>query len=326
MDPNILIVLVFVLVLLSVGTVAVAFSGGSSARESKKRLQRIKDRFSENGSSLQAKTRRLRLNEETSSLDQFMKGLVPRPAELRKRLASTGRNMTIGKYALTCSVIMLFVTMLMLVLAGMPFLLSAIAGFVAGIGLPHMVVSRMIAKRLKVFTKLFPDAIDLMVRGLRSGLPVSQSINAVAEEFEAPVGPEFASIADKVRFGKTLEAALWETAERIPTADFKFFVITLSIQRETGGNLAETLGNLSDILRKRQQLKLKIKAMSSEGKASAYIVGSLPFIMFGIILAMNYEYGSILFTDPRAIMVAIGALIWMGIGVFIMSKMINFEI
>lgn len=326
MDPNSLIFVVFVLVLASVGTLVFAFSNGPSTRDSRKRLQKVKERFSEDAAIMQAKTKRLRLDDGGSSLDQLMKGLVPRPAELRKRLASTGRSMSIGKYAVTCAMVMIGTSALMMVLVGLPPLLSIIVGFVLGLGLPHLVISRMITKRQKLFTKLFPDAIDLMVRGLRSGLPVSQSINAVSEEFVAPVGTEFAAIADKVRFGKTMEAALWEAAERIPTADFKFFVITLAIQSETGGNLAETLGNLSDILRKRQQLKLKIKAMSSEGKASAYIVGSLPFLMFAVILVMNYDYGSILFTNPTAIIVAVGALIWMGVGVFIMSRMINFEI
>ncbi|MEM6682136.1 MAG: type II secretion system F family protein [Pseudomonadota bacterium] len=326
MTANTLMLIVFGLVLLSVGTIALAFSGGSSSRDSKKRLQRIKERFSEASGSLDAKVRRLRITEDSSSFDQFIKGLIPRPAELRKRLAATGTDISIGKYAGFCIAAMLITTLAGMIVLGFPFLMSILLGIVIGLGLPHMVISRMIAKRLKLFTKLFPDAIDLMVRGLRSGLPVSQSINAVAAEFEAPVGDEFGKIADKVRFGKTLEAALWEAAERIPTADFKFFVITLAIQKETGGNLAETLGNLSDILRKRQQLKLKIKAMSSEGKASAYIVGSLPFLMFGVILVMNYDYASVLYTDPRAIAVSIGALIWMGIGVFIMSRMINFEI
>ncbi|MEM1020287.1 MAG: type II secretion system F family protein [Sphingomonadales bacterium] len=326
MNQNIMILLVFVLVLMSFGTLAFAFSGSSGRRESKKRLEKVRERYSQSAAIQAARTRKLRLNDQNSSLDKAMKGLIPRPAELRKRLASTGKSISMGKYALTSIILMVVLTILMMVFGGFPFVLSLIVGFVGGLGLPHIVVGKMIEKRLTNFTKLFPDAIDLMVRGLRSGLPVSQSINAVAEEFEEPIGSEFHTIADKVRFGKTLEVALWETADRIPTPDFKFFVITLAIQRETGGNLAETLGNLSDILRKRQQLKLKIKAMSSEGKASAYIVGALPFLMFGVLLFLNYEYASVLFTDPRAIAVSIGALLWMGLGGFIMARMINFEI
>ncbi len=123
-----------------------------------------------------------------------------------------------------------------------------------------------------------------------------------------------------------MEAALQETAERIRMPEFQFFVITLAIQRETGGNLAETLSNLAEVLRKRMQMKLKIKAMSSESKASAYIIGSLPFIVFGLIWYINPTYMGTFFTDQRLIMAAIGGGVWMGIGVFIMAKMIAFEV
>jgi len=123
-----------------------------------------------------------------------------------------------------------------------------------------------------------------------------------------------------------MEGALQDTADRLATPEFQFFVISLAIQRETGGNLAETLSNLADVLRKRMQMKLKIRAMSSESKASAYIIGALPFIVFGLISWINPEYMGGFFTDQRLIIAAIGAGIWMSIGVFIMAKMINFEI
>ena len=131
---------------------------------------------------------------------------------------------------------------------------------------------------------------------------------------------------DQIRLGKNLDEALEETAQRIDSPEFKFFVISLAIQRETGGNLAETLSKLSDLLRRRQQMKLKIKAMASEGKASAYIVGALPFVMFFMLLLINYNYTSVLFTDQRAIYIALGGLVWMSIGGFIMKQMISFEI
>ena len=129
-----------------------------------------------------------------------------------------------------------------------------------------------------------------------------------------------------MRIGRTMEQALQETADKLNTPEFQFFCITLAIQRETGGNLAETLGNLADVLRKRMQMKLKISAMSSESKASAYIIGSLPFIVFAIIYFMNPGYMGGFFSDTRLIIAAIGGGIWMSIGVFIMAKMINFEI
>jgi len=184
----------------------------------------------------------------------------------------------------------------------------------------------MIKRRVTKFTANFPDAIELMVRGLRSGLPITETLGIVASEIQGPVGVEFRVVNDKMKIGRTMEAALQETADRLGTAEFQFFVITLAIQRETGGNLAETLSNLADVLRKRAQMKLKIRAMSSESKASAYIVGSLPFIVFGLIYWVNPGYIGNFFIDDRLIIAGLGGFTWMGIGFFIMAKMVSFEI
>jgi tight adherence protein B len=165
-----------------------------------------------------------------------------------------------------------------------------------------------------------------MVRGLRSGLPITETLGIVSSEIPGPVGIEFRAVSDKMKIGRTMEAALQDTADRLGTAEFQFFVITLAIQRETGGNLAETLSNLSDVLRKRSQMKLKIRAMSSESKASAMIVGSLPFVVFTMVWMINPEYMMGFFTDERLMVAGMGGLVWMGIGVGIMAKMVSFEI
>jgi len=208
----------------------------------------------------------------------------------------------------------------------MPIPLSLLLGLLFGIGVPYFVVNKMIAGRVKKFNARFPDAIELMVRGLRSGLPITETVGIVATEIAGPVGIEFRAISDKMKIGRTMEAALQETADRLGTAEFQFFTITLGIQRETGGNLAETLSNLADVLRKRAQMKLKIRAMSSESKASAYIVGALPFIVFGLVFTINPEYLAGFFSEPRLIVVGLGGLVWMSIGAFIMAKMVSFEI
>jgi len=197
---------------------------------------------------------------------------------------------------------------------------------VIGLGIPHMVVGFFIKRRVAKFNAKFPDAIELLVRGLRSGLPISETISVVAQEVDGPVGVEFRSITDKMKIGRTMDVALQETADRLGTPEFQFFVITIAIQRETGGNLAETLANLANVLRMRGQMKLKIKAMSSESKASAYIIGALPFIVFGMIWFINGTYMQKFFTDQRLMVAGGGGLIWMAIGGFIMAKMINFEI
>src|SRR6186713_1843836 len=189
-----------------------------------------------------------------------------------------------------------------------------------------MAVGHLVKRRIGKFNAKFPDGIELLVRGLRSGLPVAETIGVVASELPGPVGEEFKGVVERMRIGRSMEEALQVTADKLGTPEFQFFVITLAIQRETGGNLAETLSNLSDVLRKRAQMKLKIKAMSSESKASAYIVGALPFIVFLMIWWINPPYIGKFFIDERLIVTGLGGLVWMGLGVFIMAKMVSFEI
>ena len=244
---------------------------------------------------------------------------------LAMRLDRTGRNFTLSQYVYASVGIALVVAVLIFLQSG-AFLLSLGVGLLIGAGLPHLAVSFLINSRTNQFNSKFPDAIELLVRGLRSGLPVTETLGVVAQEVPGAVGTEFKGIVERIKIGKTMEDSLQETADRLGIPEFNFFCITLAIQRETGGNLAETLSNLADVLRKRSQMKLKIKAMSSESKASAYIVGSLPFIVFGLIYWINPSYLGTFFTDDRLIVVGLGGLVWMGIGVGIMAKMVSFEI
>jgi tight adherence protein B len=237
----------------------------------------------------------------------------------------TGKNISLAKYVAICLGLLVFVTVA-LMFRGAPFILSFLLGMFFGIGGPHFVIGKMIKRRVAKFTNNFPDAIELMVRGLRSGLPITETLGIVAGEIIGPVGVEFRIVADKMKIGRTMEAALQDTADRLGTSEFQFFVITLAIQRETGGNLAETLSNLADVLRKRAQMKLKIRAMSSESKASAYIVGSLPFVVFTLVWMINPHYMQGFFSDQRLMVAGMGGLVWMGIGAAIMAKMVNFEI
>jgi tight adherence protein B len=220
---------------------------------------------------------------------------------------------------------MLGVAVLLFLKSGAPFLSLGVGVFV-GAGLPHLVVGHFTKRRINEFTTKFPDAIELLVRGLRSGLPVTETLGIVASEVPGPVGAEFKLVTERIKIGKTMEDALQDTADRINTAEFQFFVITLAIQRETGGNLAETLSNLANVLRMRAQMKLKIRAMSSESKASAYIVGSLPFLVFAAIWWINPSYLGTFFTDDRLIATGLGGAVWMSLGAFIMAKMVSFEI
>jgi len=325
-NANILLMGLFLASLVIFGTVFAAFYVARGPQDKiRKRLKHLKGRYSDKAT-ISTSSDSILLNQDGSALDQLVKSLLPRPMELKNRLARAGLNIGVGAYAAIGIGLALVSYILLSVIVGVPVILSLLLALAGGVGLPHLIISRRINSRIQKFIALFPDAIDLIVRGLRSGLPVSESINAVSTEIGAPVGEEFQKIADAMRFGTSMEDAMWDATRRVDTADFKFFVICLAVQKETGGNLAETLTNLSDILRRRQQMKLKIRAMSAEGRASAMIVGLLPFIMFGLLLSINYDYASILFTDPRAIIISVGGLIWMGLGALVMAKMISFEI
>ena len=302
-----------------------AFSGPSSDKAQTRRLAELRERHDKGGTgAVEAQMRRILAQRETK-LDLAFTRFIPNPAQLQKRLDMTGKNWTVSKYMVTSLVIAALVGALV-ASQGIPLLLALLVGLMLGLGIPHMLVGMQISKRVAKFTAKFPDAIELLVRGLRSGLPISETLGVVASEVPGPVGVEFRAVSDKMRIGRTMDAALQETADRLGTPEFQFFTITLQIQRETGGNLAETLANLAEVLRKRAQMKLKIKAMSSESKASAYIIGSLPFIVFALISYINWDYMGKFFTDERLIIAGCGGLVWMSIGAFIMRQMINFEI
>jgi tight adherence protein B len=321
----IIIVAVGVLGVLLLGSQAM--STPSPRKTLKRRVELIKERHGEGGAlaaNAQAQIRKL-MAARASRVDSWASTLIPKPEMMRRRLEQTGKNISLGKYAMSSAGIALFVAALLMI-KGMPFVLAFFAGLFAGVAIPHFVIGLLIKRRINKFNVNFPDAIELMVRGLRSGLPITETLGIVAGEISGPVGLEFRAVADKMKIGRTMEASLQETSDRLGTAEFQFFVITLAIQRETGGNLAETLSNLADVLRKRAQMKLKIRAMSSESKASAYIVGSLPFIVFTLVYMVNPGYMHGFFEDQRLMVAGIGGLCWMSIGVFIMAKMVSFEI
>lgn len=311
--------LMLVLVLL-----ALAFLGPNVGKATSRRLGAVKMRHSDSADARVEQQMRKAVAARRPMV--FTNGQsMSRYDRLRLRISQTGKNWTVQQY-LSASGGIAAVVMALLWFKGAPIYLALFGGLLLGAGLPHFVVGFLINKRLKTFTANFPDAIELLVRGLKSGLPVGETLGMVAKEIPGPVGEEFKMVTEKIRIGKTMEDALQETADRMGTPEFQFFVITLAIQRETGGNLAETLANLADVLRKRAQMKLKIRAMSSESKASAYIVGSLPFFVFGMVWTVNPKYLGGFFYEPRLMVAGMIGIVWMSIGGFIMAKMVNFEI
>jgi tight adherence protein B len=325
MTSTIQLVFMAVGLLLAMVLAYAALSGPSASKESNRRLQAVRFRHSENtNDKVEAQYRKTVAARKPNS--SRMQGKSATKLEtLAHRLHRTGKKISLTQYLYVSGGIGLGITAIIWMATG-ALLLALGAGILVGAGFPHMAVGMMINKRLERFTTRLPDALDLLIRGLRSGLPVTETLGVVAAELPGPIGEEFKLVTDRMKVGRTMEEALQETADRLNIPEFNFFCITLAIQRETGGNLAETLSNLSDVLRKRAQMKLKIKAMSSESKASAYIVGSLPFIVFGLIWSINPIYIGAFFTDERLMIAGLGGLTWFSIGIFIMAKMVSFEI
>ncbi|PZU52209.1 MAG: secretion protein F, partial [Brevundimonas sp.] len=193
------------------------------------------------------------------------------------------------------------------------------------LGLPRWVVGFLGKKRMKKFSLEFPNAVDVIVRGIKSGLPVHECFKIIARESPAPLGPEFQKLVEGLGVGMTLEQALDKMYGRMPTSELRFFTIVIAIQQKTGGNLAEALGNLSTVLRSRRLMAEKIKALSSEAIASAGIIGSLPPVVMALVSLTAPAYMGLLFTDMRGQVMLLVAGVWMTFGVLAMKKMINFK-
>jgi len=196
---------------------------------------------------------------------------------------------------------------------------------VFGLGLPRWVVGFLGKRRMKKFSGEFANAVDIIVRGIKSGLPVHDTLKIIARESPAPLGPEFQRLVDNIGVGLSLEQALEKMYERMPTPELRFFAIVIAIQAKTGGNLAEALGNLSAVLRSRKLMAEKIKALSSEATASAGIIGSLPPAVMAMVMVTTPAYMMLMFTDMRGQIMLLGSALWMAAGIFTMKKMISFK-
>src|ERR1700730_7037957 len=280
--------------------VAYALSEGGGGRRFKRRLAGIRDRAQGVISVDAVVTRSLaRQQSATPKIDRIARQWLPRRDMLAHRLASTT---PIG------------------------FVASLLVGLLIGTALPHKAVARMGKRRIAAFVRLFPEAIDLMVRALRSGLPISEAIIGAGREIGDPVGDELGRVAAGMRMGRDLESLLWAIANRIEVPEFRFFIIALSIQRETGGNLAESLANLADVLRRRRQMRAKVRAMSSETRATTAILAGMPVLVVVMLALTSPHYLTPLYSDIRGFLLDGVALAMLATGVGIMTKMARFEI
>ncbi|MDY0870767.1 type II secretion system F family protein [Dongia rigui] len=248
-----------------------------------------------------------------------------RGARLRQALVHAGLQITPRRFMLFAAGSGLFFVAMTWLSTG-NLLLCLVALPIGLLGVPKMVLKFLIKRRRQKFTAYFADAIDVIVRGVRSGLTVGECLNIVSRELPPPVGPEFTLVNEGVKLGMTMAEVLQRMSDRLPTAEVRFFTIVLITQQSTGGNLAETLSKLSDVLRQRKRMRDKVTAMSSEAKASAAIIGSLPFILSGALAVLQPEIISLLFTtDIGNLWIGIG-IVMMLIGSLVMRQMIQFDI
>jgi tight adherence protein B len=313
-------------VALTFGLIALALSDSADGRRFNRRITSMRDRAQGILPVEEATTRSLSRQQSKSAIDRLARSWLPRRDLLAARLTRTGRAITIGHYATAIAILTALTAAGLLVGTHIGIVPSLFVGLLIGMALPHLVIGRMGKRRLAAFIALFPDAIDLIVRALRSGLPVSEAIVGAGHEIADPVGSELRLVEGGMKMGRDLESLLWDTAKRIDAPEFRFFVIALSVQRETGGNLAETLSNLSDVLRRRRQMQAKAHAMASETRATTMILGGLPVIVILVLTLTSPAYLAPLINDVRGMVLDAIALGMLTTGVVIMNKMAKFEI
>ena len=243
---------------------------------------------------------------------------------LEARLRQAGLNSSGASFWIASAVMAVAVFLAAVVLTHKPAIALGLA-FAAGLGLPRWVLGFLAKRRVKKFTEEFPNATDIIVRGIKSGLPVNDCLKIIARESPAPLNGEFGRVVENMGLGLTTDQAMEKLYERMPTAEVRFFSIVLAIQQKTGGNLAEALNNLSTVLRARKLMREKIKALSGEAVASAWIIGALPPGVMILVWVMTPGYMTPMFVDPRGHLMLLGGAVWMAMGVFVMRRMINFK-
>jgi tight adherence protein B len=333
MDQTTLILIAIGLtVALAVGGAAFAFLGASSEAKANKRVAAAARGTTGRGAAAKAGAdtggesnakRRKQVQETLKEIERKQEQVKQRPT-LGAMLDQANWNIDVRMfYIITLSVGV--VTIGAFFLMGYAWYVAIGIGFAVGLGFPRWLLNFTIKRRKKAITSELANAIDVIVRGVKAGLPLNECLKIIANETPDPVGPEFRQIVEGSKVGVTLEDGLKRMYDRMPIAEVNFFQIVLTIQQKTGGNLSEALGNLSGVLRDRKRLHGKIQALSSEAKASAGIIGSLPIVVMGLVYLTTPQYIALLFTERFGNFLLLCCAAWMSVGIFVMKKMISFK-
>jgi tight adherence protein B len=325
MDPALIAA---VLAFVAIGGAGIVFAGGANQpATASKRVKAVAggakvDRRKE-AQDIAALKRRQTTQEALKELSNSEKQSRKRRFSVKGMIAQAGINMSPTMFWMAGGVAGAILALVGWMIQGP---IGAGMGFFIGLlGLPRWVLGVLVGSRQKKFANQLADAIDVIVRGVKSGLPLNQCLRIIAAESPEPLRSEFQQLCDSQSMGVPLDQSMQRMYDRMPLAEVNFFSIVLIIQQKTGGNLSESLGNLSSVLRSRKLMKEKVKALSAEAKASAMIIGALPMIVMAMVYFTRPAYIAVLFEDPVGHMILLGAAVMMSMGIFIMHKMVNFK-
>ncbi|MBU2326138.1 MAG: type II secretion system F family protein [Alphaproteobacteria bacterium] len=334
-DPTILAIVLLVAV--STGAVAygVLYSRIETDKKTASRINRVRAAETDTSQVKAARDRVQEISKRRKSVQDSLKELEKKQQQektkkanatsLKAKLVQSGLPVTLPQFYILSAILSL-VVLAVTFLTGMPPLVIGGATFVAGLGLPRWIVGFLVGRRQKQFLNEFPNSLDVMVRSIRSGLPLNDAIRMIASDGQEPVKTEFRRIVESQQLGLNVPDAVARMHQTMPLSEVSFFAIVVAIQGQAGGNLSEALSNLSRVLRDRKKMKAKVSALSMEAKASAAIIGALPFIVAFLVYLTSPQYIMILFTDPRGHLILGISAVWMSIGLLVMRNMINFEI
>ncbi|MES1198741.1 MAG: type II secretion system F family protein [Pseudomonadota bacterium] len=320
-------ILVAILAFLAIGGIGYAFVTPGQSGKAQKRVKAVAGMRTDkrkSQSDTQALKRRQSQQEALKELTQTEKQSRQRRISVKGQIAQAGVNLSVPMFwAISAGLGLVLALVGFIVQHG---ILGAAAGlFVGGLGMPRWALGMMVSGRQKKFSNQLADAIDVIVRGVKSGLPLGQCLRIIAAESPEPLRAEFQQMVDAQAMGVPLDQTMQRFYERMPLPEVNFFAIVLVIQQKTGGNLSESLGNLSSVLRSRKLMKEKVKALSAEAKASAMIIGALPLVVMGMVYMTRPAYIMILFTDPTGHLILLACAVMMSLGIIIMRNMVNFK-
>ena len=319
----ILSVLVFVAVLLLLEGAYLLWKSykGPQAQKIATRLRALS---ASRDNSAQTQLLKQRMLSEVPPIERFLLNIA-KAQRLDKFILQAGLDWTVSRLLLSCAALGLIAGTLMIYGLHQSFLVSGLAGAFFAFT-PLLYVIRQRSQRLGKFERQLPEALDLITRALRAGHAFSSALQMAGDEMADPIAGEFRIVHDEVNFGVSLQQALMNLSERIPLTDLRYFIVSVLIQRDSGGNLTEVLGNLSRLIRERLKLMAKVKVLSSEGRLSAWILGLMPFVLAGVMNLSNPEFMSPLWKDPIGISIVKYMLILMAFGALILRKIIKIHV